>query len=108
MQLDFVELFQVSSHLFLLSQQVVGINGIMAAYATALHSVSLHGPTLFGPVINRAANIASESVYSRNKYFVLLIITVSPRAPCESSFLIHLPFLSSFLQWIASPIGRSY
>ncbi|XP_020274484.1 protein BONZAI 3 [Asparagus officinalis] len=56
--------------------EVVGVEGIMAAYSTALHTVSLHGPTLFGPVINRAANIASESLnHNQNKYFILLIIT---------------------------------
>jgi Copine len=50
----------------------------MGAYSTALRSVSLAGPTLFGPVINRAAEIAAHSLsYSQNKYFILLIITVS-------------------------------
>jgi Copine len=50
----------------------------MGAYSTALRTVSLAGPTLFGPVINRAAEIAAHSLsYSQNKYFVLLIITVS-------------------------------
>lgn len=49
----------------------------MAAYASALHSFSLSGPTLFGQVINRAAEIAGQSLsYNHNKYFVLLIITV--------------------------------
>ncbi|KAJ3676196.1 hypothetical protein LUZ60_003608 [Juncus effusus] len=56
--------------------EVVGIEGIMGAYSTALHSVSLAGPTLFGPVITRASEIAAQSLsYSQNKYFVLLIIT---------------------------------
>ncbi|KAI3951061.1 hypothetical protein MKW92_031589, partial [Papaver armeniacum] len=36
---------------------------------------SLHGPTLFGNVINRAAQIAGESLRNQTKYFVLLIIT---------------------------------
>ena len=49
----------------------------MAAYASALHNVSLAGPTLFGQVINRAAQIAGESLsYNYSKYHVLLIITV--------------------------------
>ena len=48
----------------------------MAAYATALHSVSLAGPTLFGQVVNTAAQIAGQSLSESNKYFVLLIITV--------------------------------
>nr|POF02814.1 protein bonzai 3 [Quercus suber] len=57
-------------------QRVEGVEGIMAAYARALHNVALAGPTLFGPVINTAAQIAGQSIsYNRNKYFVLLIIT---------------------------------
>ncbi|XP_009399965.2 protein BONZAI 3-like isoform X2 [Musa acuminata AAA Group] len=57
-------------------QQVSGVEGIMSAYAMALHNVALAGPTLFGPVINKAAEIASRSLSTRqNKYFILLIIT---------------------------------
>ncbi|GAV63237.1 Copine domain-containing protein [Cephalotus follicularis] len=56
--------------------EVEGVEGIMAAYASALHNVSLSGPTLFGQVINNAAQIASQSImHNSNKYFVLLIIT---------------------------------
>lgn len=56
--------------------EVEGVQGIMAAYQTALHTVSLHGPTLFGPVINQAAEIAAQSLATNSsKYFVLLIIT---------------------------------
>ncbi|XP_062180385.1 protein BONZAI 3-like [Phragmites australis] len=56
--------------------EVVGVEGIMSAYTTALCSVSLAGPTMFGPVINKAAEIASQSLQcANNKYFVLLIIT---------------------------------
>ncbi|KAL0005761.1 hypothetical protein SO802_013322 [Lithocarpus litseifolius] len=56
--------------------EVEGVEGIMAAYARALHNVALAGPTLFGPVINTAAQIAGQSIsFNRNKYFVLLIIT---------------------------------
>lgn len=62
---------------FYLWTQVVGVEGIMSAYTSSLYSVSLAGPTMFGPVINKAADIASQSLqYSNNKYFVLLIITV--------------------------------
>lgn len=50
----------------------------MAAYAMALHNVALAGPTLFGPVICKAAEIASRSLSNgQNKYYVLLIITVT-------------------------------
>lgn len=69
------------SHCFNLSTtptqpEVEGVEGIMGAYATALHNVSLAGPTLFGQVINKAAEIAAHSLFANiNKYFVLLIIT---------------------------------
>ncbi|CAK8544715.1 unnamed protein product [Lathyrus sativus] len=57
--------------------EVAGVEGIMAAYASALHTVRLSGPTLFGPVINMAAQMATDSLSSHNstKYYVLLIIT---------------------------------
>jgi len=49
----------------------------MSAYASALFNVALAGPTLFGQIINKAAQIASQSLsYDQSKYFVLLIITV--------------------------------
>lgn len=58
--------------------QVEGIQGIMVAYSSALQNVSLAGPTLFGPIITNAASIASQSLANGGqKYFVLLIITVS-------------------------------
>ncbi|EXB67641.1 Protein BONZAI 3 [Morus notabilis] len=69
------------SHCFNLSAnesafEVEGVEGIMDAYARALHKVSLAGPTLFGQVIDRAAQIAGESLsHHSNKYYVLLIIT---------------------------------
>lgn len=48
------------------------------AYTSALFNVSLAGPTLFGPVISAASLIASQSLgNNQQKYFVLLIITVS-------------------------------
>ncbi|KAK3023662.1 hypothetical protein RJ639_043543 [Escallonia herrerae] len=71
----------IVSHCFNLSGdrggfEVVGVEGIIAAYAAALHNVTLSGPTLFGPVIRNAAEIAAQSLsYNNNKYFVLLIIT---------------------------------
>ncbi|KAK2977378.1 hypothetical protein RJ640_013357 [Escallonia rubra] len=71
----------IVSHCFNLSGdpggfEVVGVEGIMAAYAAALHNVTLSGPTLFGPVISNAAEIAAQSLsYNNSKYFVLLIIT---------------------------------
>ncbi|TKY61444.1 BONZAI 3 [Spatholobus suberectus] len=57
--------------------EVVGVEGIMDAYASALRSVTLSGPTLFGSVINMAAQMAVQSLTSHNntKYYVLLIIT---------------------------------
>ncbi|OIT40693.1 protein bonzai 3 [Nicotiana attenuata] len=56
--------------------EVDGVGGIMAAYASALQNFTLSGPTLFGHVVNKAAEIAAESLkYNQRKYFVLLIIT---------------------------------
>ncbi|KAK9735374.1 hypothetical protein RND81_04G202400 [Saponaria officinalis] len=56
--------------------EVAGIEGIMGAYNSALRSVSLHGPTLFGNVINKAAEIAGQSLrQNTSKYYILLIIT---------------------------------
>ncbi|XP_028112787.1 protein BONZAI 3-like isoform X2 [Camellia sinensis] len=56
--------------------EVEGVEGIMAAYASALRNVALAGPTLFGQVINTAAEIAGRSLsQNSSKYFVLLIIT---------------------------------
>ncbi|XVF42550.1 hypothetical protein PTKIN_Ptkin01aG0372600 [Pterospermum kingtungense] len=58
------------------SEQVEGVEGIMAAYASALHNVTLAGPTLFGNVINTAAQMAGQaSSTDITKYFVLLILT---------------------------------
>ncbi|THG20274.1 hypothetical protein TEA_013336 [Camellia sinensis var. sinensis] len=55
--------------------EVEGIEGIMAAYGSALRNVALAGPTLFGQVINTAAEIAGRSLsQDSSKYFVLLII----------------------------------
>ncbi|KAI3969143.1 hypothetical protein MKW92_052889 [Papaver armeniacum] len=70
----------VVSHCFNLNgssgePEVEGVSGIMSAYSSALQNFSLHGPTLFGKVINRAAQIAEESLHDQTKYFVLLIIT---------------------------------
>ncbi|XP_057787331.1 protein BONZAI 3 [Salvia miltiorrhiza] len=56
--------------------EVEGVEGIMAAYTSALHNVGLSGPTLFGQVINKAADIAGHSLScNQAKYYVLLIIT---------------------------------
>ncbi|KAJ0250682.1 Protein BONZAI 3 [Hirschfeldia incana] len=56
--------------------EVVGVEGIMSAYSSALTNVALAGPTLFSHVVDKAAHIASESLSQNSpKYFVLLIIT---------------------------------
>ncbi|KAM0057905.1 putative copine, protein BONZAI, von Willebrand factor A-like domain superfamily [Helianthus debilis subsp. tardiflorus] len=68
------------SHCFNLSGnddncEVEGVQGIMDAYKNALHNVTLQGPTLFGQVINKAIDIAAQSLSTNpTKYFVLLII----------------------------------
>ncbi|KAL6329570.1 hypothetical protein AAG906_022147 [Vitis piasezkii] len=48
--------------LMVLYHIVEGVQGIMAAYASALNHVALAGPTLFGQVINNAAEIARQSL----------------------------------------------
>ncbi|RZC80340.1 hypothetical protein C5167_042910 [Papaver somniferum] len=71
----------VVSHCFNLNgsrnESEVGVNGIMSAYSSALHNVSLDDPTLLEKIIEKATQIAAESLHSPTKYFVLLIITVS-------------------------------
>ena len=54
--------------------EVFGLDGIMQAYAAAIHQVQLSGPTLFGPIINYASEIAKCNE-SSNIYTVLLILT---------------------------------
>ncbi|KAL8171267.1 hypothetical protein V2J09_023071 [Rumex salicifolius] len=55
--------------------EVQGVEGIMAAYSYALHTVRLAGPTLFSNVIYNAAEIVAQSLHNNSKYYVLLIIT---------------------------------
>lgn len=56
--------------------EVVGVEGIMAAYDSALRNVALSGPTLFGKVIHKAAEITGQSLsHGVSKYYILLIIT---------------------------------
>ncbi|CAL5380948.1 unnamed protein product [Camellia sinensis] len=55
---------------FEICHAVEGVEGIMAAYASALRNVALAGPTLFGQVINTAAEIAGRSLsQDSSKYF---------------------------------------
>ncbi|KAH0866550.1 hypothetical protein HID58_083761 [Brassica napus] len=69
------------SHAFNLNEalygdEVVGVEGIMSAYSSALANVALAGPTLFSHVVDKAAHTASQSLSQNSpKYFVLLIIT---------------------------------
>jgi hypothetical protein len=51
-----------------------GVDGLLAAYLTSLHSVTLYGPTNFAPVIKHVAKFA-QSFLDGKQYFVLLIIT---------------------------------
>eukprot|EP00899_Mesostigma_viride_P013966 jgi/Mesvir1/22570/Mv18574-RA.1 len=56
--------------------EVVGVQGILAAYKAALDVMTLSGPTLFSPVVTLASQIASQAVSQHSqKYFCLLIIT---------------------------------
>ncbi|KAF3571655.1 hypothetical protein F2Q69_00063657 [Brassica cretica] len=60
----------------LYGDEVVGVEGIMSAYSSALANVALAGPTLFSHVVDKAAHTASQSLSQNSpKYFVLLIIT---------------------------------
>ncbi|KAK4596139.1 hypothetical protein RGQ29_014264 [Quercus rubra] len=52
--------------------EVEGIEGIMAAYSSALHNVALAGPTLFGQVINKVAQIASQSHLIQQQQLLLM------------------------------------
>lgn len=56
--------------------QVVGVQGILAAYQQALQTVTLYGPTNFAPLIRAAATQASRhATQDSQEYLLLLIIT---------------------------------
>ncbi|CAI2170259.1 16459_t:CDS:10 [Funneliformis geosporum] len=57
--------------------EVEGVDGIMAAYSQAIHSVELYGPTYFSPIINQTAERIKEEVAvgNDNVYYILLVIT---------------------------------
>lgn len=54
-----------------------GIEGILHAYASALHAVRLSGPTNFAPLIETVSRTASQRLNTQNdqNYDVLLILT---------------------------------
>ena len=51
-----------------------GVDGLLAAYQTAIQSVQLYGPTNFSPVIQHTMKFA-QAYQDGKQYFVLLIIT---------------------------------
>mmetsp|Transcript_43311 Transcript_43311/g.108509 ORF Transcript_43311/g.108509 Transcript_43311/m.108509 type:complete len:555 (+) Transcript_43311:54-1718(+) len=53
--------------------EVVGVQGVLDAYATALKSTKLFGPTNMAPLIKKANMIAKET--SSRSYQVLMILT---------------------------------
>jgi len=60
---------------------VLGVGGILQAYANALETVDLWGPTNFAPIIKKMADKAREGLAPKNtnsplhKYHILTIIT---------------------------------
>jgi hypothetical protein len=68
------------SHAFALNGQpqdpfVDGVDGILAAYETALSSVTLYGPTIFSQIIRLAASQATGVSQHNQRYTTLLILT---------------------------------
>lgn len=58
------------------SEEVYGVEGILAAYAAAISSVSLAGPTLFSEVLDTAIERAQGSMSRHDqRYEVLVILT---------------------------------
>lgn len=71
-----------ASHCFALNgdifnPEVDGLDGIVAAYKSALKNVNLYGPTNFAPTVELVADMAEEAQVSQGnqKYFILLILT---------------------------------
>ena len=54
---------------------VLGLNGIMEAYRSAIANVRLSGPTLFTEIIRSATEVARVSFMESHTYTILLIIT---------------------------------
>ena len=57
--------------------EVLGLNGVMKAYQTALQHVELSGPTLFTQIIRTAVTMAEAAGIDQGnqQYFILLILT---------------------------------
>ena len=71
-----------ASHCFALNGDIFnpecdGLEGITAAYKSALKNVNLYGPTNFAPTVEMIADMAEEARVNQGnqKYFILLIIT---------------------------------
>jgi len=71
-----------ASHCFALNGDIFnpecdGLEGITAAYKSALKNINLYGPTNFAPVIELVADMAEEARVNQanQKYFILLILT---------------------------------
>ena len=71
-----------ASHCFALNgdifnPEVDGLDGVVAAYKSALQNVNLYGPTNFAPVLEMVCDMAEHAKVTQEnqKYFILLIIT---------------------------------
>jgi hypothetical protein len=78
----------VVSHAFALNgnnanPKVVGVAGLLAAYAQAIQTVRLHGPTNFAPIINAVASQChANTAINPFLYTVLLIVTDGEDSRC--------------------------
>ena len=71
-----------ASHCFALNgdifnPEVDGLEGVQAAYKSALQNVNLYGPTNFAPTLEMVCDMAESARVTQDnqKYFILLIIT---------------------------------
>ena len=71
-----------ASHCFALNgdifnPEVDGLDGVVAAYKSALQNVNLYGPTNFAPTLEMVCDMAEQAKVTQDnqKYFILLIIT---------------------------------
>jgi len=95
------------SHCFQIgSEEVEGLDGMMAAYSQCVHNVHFSGPTLFVPLISTLAAKAINLFKQKNEYTVLLILCDGQINDMEESIDLIVSFSDAPLSIIIIGVGE--